>query len=138
RSLHNFAALTLTHQPSELTDLASECVTALENLRAPITEQDLKRRLQQALSNRQKSQLKAFGYPYIFEDFIFHMTLSSELGDNDQSFLQWLEEQYALHVTSDPVLDRIALFMQLDRNHEFTRIEEFCFEQANQATNESR
>lgn len=124
--ISNFAALSLRWQPDTLTALARDCVEALEPVRAPISEQDIQRRLHQPLSDRQLLQLKRYGYPYIFDDFQFHMTLSDQLSASDADYLLWLEQEYTQLVTSVPVLDRIALYTQSDRKSAFVMLEAYC------------
>lgn len=127
RKMGGFAALTLPDQPATLIDLANDCVLALEPWRAAIGEHDINRRLGQGLSERQLRQLTKFGYPYIFDDFLFHMTLSCELSSDDSDYMQWLAEEYESTVIADPLLDRIVLFAQTDRNSAFVRLREFHF-----------
>lgn len=123
--ISDFAALSLSLQPDALAALARTCVEALEPFRAPISEQDIQRRLHQPMSERQLFQLKHYGYPYIFDDFQFHMTLSDKLGDGDTDYLQWLEHEYTQMVTSTPVLDQIALYSQIDRASAFVLVEAY-------------
>ncbi|MFK7891755.1 MAG: DUF1045 domain-containing protein [Granulosicoccus sp.] len=127
RLLNGFAALTLEADPLLLQELARCCVEKLELWRAPLSQYDIDRRRNSNLSARQLQQLTQFGYPYIFDDFKFHMTLSSQLTDQDQDYVNWLSTQYKQLVLSDPVLDRIALFAQSTRDSPFFRINEFCF-----------
>lgn len=125
--ISNFAALTLPRQPVQLLELSNTCVTSLERFRAPINEHDIERRKNAKLTERQFDQLLKFGYPYVFDDFQFHMTLSSQLSDADKDYMHWLEVEYTQLVTTDPTLDRLAVFAQIDRNSAFSRIEEFVF-----------
>ena len=41
------------------------------------------RRLAQPLTARQSAALDRYGYPYVHEDFRFHMTLSGSLADRE-------------------------------------------------------
>jgi 2'-5' RNA ligase len=135
RRMGSFAALTLPVQPPTLSDLANDCVLALEPWRATISEHDIKRRLGQGLSERQVDQLTKYGYPYIFDDFLFHMTLSSELSSDDSDFMQWLLAEYERYAIDDPLLDRIVLYAQTDRNSAFLRLREFSLSRSNSAQN---
>jgi len=64
-----------------LRELAADALTALAALRAPPAEADLARRLRSPLSARQRELLAQWGYPYVFDEFRFHMTLSDSLDD---------------------------------------------------------
>ena len=79
RELGSFIALVPEAPCAPLNTLAGDCVTAFDEFRARMTEQELVRRLTPALSERQVEHLYRWGYPYVFEDFRFHMTLTGSL-----------------------------------------------------------
>lgn len=67
-------------KPSEvLQEFAAAIVKDFDPLRAPLTEADIARRRKAALNARQDQQMLDWGYPFIFEDFHFHLTLSGSL-----------------------------------------------------------
>jgi hypothetical protein len=78
---HGFLALRPRGVESELRDLAGAVVRAFDPLRAPLSEADIARRRKARLSARQDAQMLQWGYPFVFEDFHFHMTLSGRLDD---------------------------------------------------------
>ena len=127
RRIADFAALTLVRQPGTLVAFAQRCVEAFEPYRAPITQQDLARRQQVPLSDRQLDLLNHFGYPYVAEEFRFHMTLSGKLQSADDDYLNWLVQVYQRSVNSIVQLDSIAVFAQQNRQQAFTRLAEFPF-----------
>lgn len=127
RRLSHFIALTVDKQPDALTQLAQACVETFEPFRAPLDDKDMKRRLASNLTERQQALLSQFGYPYVAEQFRFHMTLSGALTDSDGDFEQWLAQQYSDYVKEVPVIDRIALYYQPDRETPFIRQAEFTF-----------
>jgi len=59
--------------------LAETCVRDLDRFRAPVSDYELQRRRAAGLSPRQEANLTRWGYPYVFEDFRFHLTLSGRL-----------------------------------------------------------
>ncbi|MDZ4843737.1 MAG: DUF1045 domain-containing protein [Hyphomicrobium aestuarii] len=59
--------------------LAQTCVEALDRFRAPLTAADRARRRPDALTARQCENLDRWGYPFVAEDFAFHMTLTGAL-----------------------------------------------------------
>jgi len=75
----HFLALTPEGDATELSALAAACVEGLDDFRAPPGEAELARRRARGLSARQERNLLAWGYPYVMEDFRFHMTLSGRL-----------------------------------------------------------
>jgi len=120
--LSRFIALTLSNQSQELTDFAMSCVQQFERFRSPLSAQDIQRRLAQSLTTEQISLLQHFGYPYVGDEFRFHMTLSGPLTDEADDFEQWVIEQYHETVRNEPVLDQIALYKQPDRKTAFTEL----------------
>jgi putative phosphonate metabolism protein len=84
RALGSFIALAPAVPSNEVNRLADACVRAFDCFRAPMTEEDRARRLASPLSARQIEQLDRWGYPYVFDDFRFHMTLSGSLLSSDR------------------------------------------------------
>ena len=77
--LGSFLALTPTGNTEALQALAGRVVERLDRFRAPLTEDELARRRKARLSERQEENLDRWGYPYVMEDFRFHMTLTGRL-----------------------------------------------------------
>lgn len=59
--------------------LAAAAVRGLDELRAPPTADELARRQPQTLSPEQQAMLARWGYPYVFDTFTFHITLTGKL-----------------------------------------------------------
>jgi putative phosphonate metabolism protein len=59
--------------------IAAQCVSRFDHLRAPADALELARRQVAGLSVRQAQLLAAWGYPYVFDDFRFHLTLTGRL-----------------------------------------------------------
>ena len=77
--LGHFLALTPMGDPSEIACVASTCVAELDRFRAPASEEELARRRKANLTDRQEANLIRWGYPYVMEDFRFHLTLTGRL-----------------------------------------------------------
>jgi putative phosphonate metabolism protein len=94
--------------------LAAECVTALDRFRAPLTLQERNKRLEADLSERQIENLDRFGYPYVLEDFRFHMTLTGRIPPEQRGAIHGLlQDAFARLVGHAPVpIDRIAVLRQ--------------------------
>lgn len=82
-TLGDFVALRPANASGEenIRAVASSAVQTLNALRAKPTTAELARRLGAPLSERQRALLAEWGYPYVFDQFRFHMTLSSSLDD---------------------------------------------------------
>lgn len=76
-----FLALVPDGPCPELEDLAARCVRDLDPFRALPSESELARRRARGLTPRQDELLTAWGYPYVFEQFRFHLTLTGRIAD---------------------------------------------------------
>ncbi|MFZ5962383.1 DUF1045 domain-containing protein [Thalassococcus sp. BH17M4-6] len=77
--LGRFLALTATGDASGIGRVAADCVRDLDRFRAAPTDAELARRRKSGLTARQEAMLTAWGYPYVIEEFRFHMTLTGRL-----------------------------------------------------------
>jgi putative phosphonate metabolism protein len=82
-TLGRFVALRPADEAGEtaLRELAASALRALGSLRAAQTPAELAKRLDAPLTPRQRAYVEEWGYPYVFEEFRFHMTLSDSLKD---------------------------------------------------------
>ncbi len=78
-SLGGFLALVPDGDTAPLQALAATVVAALDGLRAPLTEAEIARRRPERLTPRQRELLTLWGYPYVMEEFRFHLTLTDRL-----------------------------------------------------------
>ena len=100
--------------------LARNCVTFFDSFRAPLSPQDLVRRSNGRLTPSQQGYLERWGYPYIFEDFRFHMTLTGALGPDEKlRFLGALTEAFAPLADQSHTIDAISLVRQADPRSRF-------------------
>jgi putative phosphonate metabolism protein len=107
--LGKFVAIVPRIPVPDLDRLAADCVTAFDRFRAPMRPEDRRRRLAEGLTERQAAHLDRWGYPYVFEDFRFHMTLTGKLRlDRSDFVLGRLREQF-MHGL---VIDRLSLARQ--------------------------
>jgi putative phosphonate metabolism protein len=79
--LEGFLALVPGGPAPELNAFANSVVEAFEPLRAPLTDREIERRNPESLSSGQLKHLMRWGYPYVFDDFRFHMTLTTRLSE---------------------------------------------------------
>lgn len=96
-----FLALTPMGDVTKLEHLASDCVQRFDTFRAPIGADELSKRRAKGLSPRQDHLLQEWGYPYVLDEFRFHMTLTRPL---DPSRAQ--EVRYILTPLIDDYLPR--------------------------------
>jgi hypothetical protein len=110
----SFLALTTKVDDVLMHDLEKSTLLHFEPLRAPLNEAEIARRNPAHLTSRQRELLAAYGYPYVLEEFRFHMTLSGAI-ENAAAIGEKLRER-AEEIGVEPRLkiDRLALFRQDD------------------------
>jgi len=114
RVLGSFVALVLEANCAAIDTLAADCVQHFDRFRAPINEKERARRLSAPLTARQKIHLDRWGYPYVFGDFRFHMSLTGPLPVDDRALiLRRLTEEFASRLSAPHfVVDRIVIAQQ--------------------------
>jgi hypothetical protein len=116
---------------AELEGLAADCVLQFDAFRAPMTDEDRARRNPSRLTPRQRGYLDRWGYPYVFEEFRFHMTLTGRLDDGRRaSILEMLQNRFGDSGVSDLAVDRIVLFRQDEPDRRFRVIGEWLLRSA--------
>ena len=129
--LGRFLAFRLHDGEAEMQALHAACVRDFEPFRAPLSDHDLARRRKAPLTGEQDARLAAWGYPYIFEDFRFHMTLTGQIQDETlrARVLEALREHFAAE-TGPHRFAGIAVFKQADRAQPFDIVQHFDFRAA--------
>lgn len=113
RSIGSFIAVVPDAAVAALAKLADDCVTAFDPLRAPLTAHDRQRRLKSPLTPRQIEHLDRWGYPYVFEEFRFHMTLTGSLpAAKREVVLPFLQGEFAKLGLTSLAVGHIALLRQ--------------------------
>lgn len=125
--LAGFLALVPQRQDNpQLLDLAAHVVEALEPFRAPLSLRDRAARAAHGLTARQEELLDAYGYPYVFDEFQFHMTLTDRLGDEDRrDLLAAAQTWFGPVLGQDVVLDRLVIYHEAENRLPFRRLAEF-------------
>jgi putative phosphonate metabolism protein len=124
QSLGKFVALVPSQTSPDLTALAAQCVVALDDLRAPISDEDLARRRAAQLDAREQELLNLYGYPYVLERFKFHFSLTGAVDFHSQQLaLQAVAAQVDhLNAAAPLVLDRLCVFEEAAPGLQFQRI----------------
>lgn len=136
RSLGRFVALVpdaddaarAAQQTAEIARLAQTVCEAFEPLRAPLSEFDRGRLGRPGLTPRQRENLERFGYPYVRDDFRFHMTLTDALQGVEAERRAVCERLAALYAPVDRrpiVIDQIVVYRQPDRQSPFRIVDRF-------------
>jgi putative phosphonate metabolism protein len=121
-----FLALILSDRSPVLEALAAACVRDLDPLRAPPPPEELARRRHSRLTPEQTALLERWGYPYVLDEWRFHMTLTSSLEPGllkpIGAHLEKLFEPYC----SEPLrINSICLFEQPEMDQPFRVVERY-------------
>ena len=81
QAIGEFLALVPAEAPEALGALAAETVTVFDGFRAELSAAERERRLAAKLEARQIEYLERYGYPYVLEEFRFHMSLTGKVKD---------------------------------------------------------
>lgn len=108
--LGRFLALVPTGDTTRLSAFAADIVRAFDKFRAPLTDEELSRRRKHLLSPRQDKLLQTWGYPYVMDEFRFHLTLSGKLPKAKTTRLRSILEPMLAPLLPDPlVVDALCL-----------------------------
>ncbi|MEM9853686.1 MAG: DUF1045 domain-containing protein [Pseudomonadota bacterium] len=124
--LGRFLAL-VPRAPDPWAQMAAALVAGLEAFRAPASEAELAKRRKSGLNARQDALLLRWGYPFVMEEFRFHMTLSGRLeADERARMAQAAKEHFAAPLAA--VLPVASLSLCAERpDGRFEWIEELPF-----------
>ena len=126
--LQRFIALMALKTEPDLHALAASCVKTFDHFRAPLTPHDQARRDTPNLTPRQREYLARWAYPYVFDDFRFHMSLTGALPVRDLD-----HARVALGTLFEPLLRQpidisgLTLLKQANRAAPFNWVEQFRF-----------
>lgn len=124
--LGNFLALRPDRPSNELGRIAAACVRALDGFRAPPDAADTARRRAAELTPRQDRLLQDWGYPYVLDEFRFHMTLTGPLGESERETVMPLLRDWFRPVLDEPVpFDALAMLHQPGNGAPFRVVDRF-------------
>jgi putative phosphonate metabolism protein len=119
-SISGFIAVVPAAPSPELERLASDCTREFDSFRAPLTPADRARRNPSDLTPRQRAYLDRWGYPYVMEEFRFHMTLTGRLAaERREPVLTMLRNIFSATGLKTLAIDRIAIFRQENADSRF-------------------
>ncbi len=110
RALDGFAALCPTAESPELTALAASVVTALDHHRLPEAQEEQARR-SLGRTPAQAAYLARWGYPFVLDEWRFHMTLS-DTGAATPSLLAAAMRHFAPVLERERRVGELAVFVE--------------------------
>ena len=115
-----FFALTPTEDQPDLLALAAGAVRNFDVFRAPPTAEEIARRRPDRLTPRQREHLAAWGYPYVFDEFRFHMTLTGPVPEAEHEAMEVvLRARFADFIGRPLMVDALCLFVEPDPPGDF-------------------
>lgn len=126
--LGGFLALVPAEPSPALDRLAADCVREFDRFRAPMSEEERRRREPERLAEAERANLERWGYPYVFDQYRFHMTLTGPLEEPERGRVKAiLEHAFAPYLGEPLVIDQLALFTQTHRVAPFRVAARFPF-----------
>lgn len=111
--LDGFFALIPAAPVPELAAFAADVVRDFDRYRAPLSDAEIARRNPDALRPEEVRNLVRWGYPYVFETFQFHMTLTGRVGAAEAGAVRAALDEVFQPLLDRPVaVDGLALFVE--------------------------
>lgn len=111
--LSGFLAIRNTEPSDPLRRLADACVESLDRHRAPPTQVELQRRRAAGLTPEREAYLVRWGYPLVFDEWRFHMTLTRRLnGDEHAQYRPRAEAHFASALPHPRACTHLSIFTQ--------------------------
>lgn len=109
--LDGFLALVPDGEAGDLQELGATVVRDLDPLRAPLTQAEIARRRPERLTPRQRALLDQWGYPFVMDQFRFHLTLTDRLPAAMADYAQLVLGAHFAPVLPRPfVIEDLCLF----------------------------
>ena len=126
RELGSFLALQQSLPNPRVDDLAFACVRDLDPFRQPLTEEERDRIFSKGISRRQKANVFTWGYPYVGDEYVFHMTLTSILAPHEIEPWTTKVLEWGMDYLAQPVVLRdLCVFAQASPQAPFHLLERF-------------
>ena len=127
-SLAHFVALVLSEPSPEFGSLAADCVREFDAFRAPASADELARRRRGRHNPAHLAYIDRWGYPYVMEEWRFHMTLTSNLPpETFPAVRDHLATLFEPLCHPPLVVDSVCLFQQPEPGAPFLAVERYPF-----------
>jgi hypothetical protein len=125
--IDGFLAIVPARQDEEVNAFSLACVTALEPLRAQLDDKArAARSADPYLSPRQRALIDSFGYPFVADQFRFHMTLTDRLDPEAAEEIRAVAAAWFAPVLREAcVLDSLSIFLEPEAAQTFRRRADF-------------
>jgi putative phosphonate metabolism protein len=122
-----FLALTPANATTASQDLAAQCVRHFDRFRASPLAEETALRLATSLTPRQQVLVAEWGYPYVLDEFRFHITLTEGIADDAlrRNLGDALAELFATVLAGPIRIADLCLFAQTDRSEPFRIVDRY-------------
>ncbi|MCA1908472.1 MAG: DUF1045 domain-containing protein [Magnetospirillum sp.] len=124
--LDGFFALRPSRPSAAIQELGAACVRDFDRFRAPLNPAEMAKRLKAPLSPRHRQLLEEWGYPYVFEEYRFHMTLTRRVETTDQPEIAELLRPLVAEACDENLEIRSVCLVRQDPGRDFTLVERFA------------
>jgi hypothetical protein len=117
----DFMALRPASDASAIEATAAACVTRLHGFAKPLSPADLARRRQSPLTPAQDQMLVQWGYPWVLDEFKFHLSLTGPLHQVTEAERQALTQAAQAHFETLPPcrFEHMALCVEPEKGADF-------------------
>ncbi len=111
-----------------LNAFADNVVLFFDGFRAPPTPEEIRRRKPEELTPRRRELLAQWGYPFVFEEFRFHITLAGRAHDAEEArALRLAMQEYLQPALDEPIRIADICVCRQDERGDFILLERFRF-----------
>ena len=126
QNLNGFVVITPAMENKAIGRLAKKCVEELDLFREPEPIKKMQMRRSKGLSKSEERLLQKWGYPYVLENFKFHLTMSGKLKpEASQNVIDVLTSELQPVLKKPLLINQICLFGENIRHGNFEIIEKF-------------
>lgn len=122
-----FLALRPNAPCAAVDELAASCVQTFDCFRSPLSPDELQRRSRACLTPTQQRLLSRWGYPYVFDQFRFHLTLTGMLSGPEEcaALLDFLHPRVKPLISNSMLIREICIVKQADTGVPFSVMQRF-------------
>jgi putative phosphonate metabolism protein len=116
----SFIALCPAQKQPAIAELEAACVHAFHSFRAPLSAAERERRLAARLTPHQIELMDRWGYPYVLDQYRFHMTLTGPVPEEQRDETLQRFVQACERIAGDPIeIDAVSVMRQDDSASRF-------------------
>ena len=118
-SLDGFTALLPGRANPDIHALADAAVEYFDGFRRPASDAEIARRDVPSMTAAERRNLEIWGYPYVMEQFRYHMTLTRRLAAGEQSAILPVLQDWFAPALRGPTTAALAIFVQRNADAPF-------------------